>query len=172
MGLLYDLEPQMAQACDLIARCLTGGNKVLACGNGGSAADADHLVTEFVVRYLKDRRPYPAIALTESGGTLTAAGNDYGFDKIFARQVQALGKTGDVLIAFSTSGQSSNVLRALEQAAQMQMGSIAFLGRDGGSAKGLATIELIVPSQSTARVQEAHGVLIHALCEAIDGLQI
>ena len=102
-----------------------------------------------MVRYLKDRRPYPAIALTESGSTLTAAGNDYGFDQLFARQVQALGQPGDVLIVFSTSGKSVNILRALEQARHTNVDSIAFLGRDGGPAKGIATIELIVPNDST-----------------------
>jgi len=158
----------MIQATKRIVRCLKSGHKVLICGNGGSATDAAHLATEFVVRYLKDRRPYPAIALTESGSTLTAAGNDYGFDRVFARQVEALGQPGDVLIVFSTSGKSPNILRALEQARGMGVDSIAFLGRDGGPAKGMATIELIVPNESTARVQEAHAVLIHALCQMVE----
>ncbi len=165
---LQALEPQLDQAVKLIVDCLKNNHKVLACGNGGSAADAAHLVTEFVVRYIEDRRPYAAVALTESGSTLTAAGNDYGFDHTFARQVQALGQKGDVLIAFSTSGKSPNVLRALEQARTSNLSSIAFLGRDGGPAKGIATVDLIVPSQTTARIQEAHGVLIHVLCEMVE----
>ena len=165
---LRSLEPQLTQASDLVTKCLAAGHKVLACGNGGSAGDAAHLVTEFVVRYLDDRPPYAAVALTESGSTLTAAANDYGYDHVFARQVQALGKPGDVLIVFSTSGNSPSVLLALEKAKELGIDTIAFLGRGGGPAKGLATVELIVPSDSTARVQEAHAVLIHALCEAVE----
>jgi len=162
------LEPQMDRAIHLTTQCLASGHKILACGNGGSAADASHLVTEFVVRYLMDRRPYGAIALTESGSTLTAAGNDYGFDQVFARQVWALGQMGDVLVVFSTSGQSSNIVRALEQSGSSGIQSIAFLGQDGGAAKGLATVEIIVPSDCTARIQEAHILLIHALCESVE----
>lgn len=162
------LEPRIIQATEQVVRCLKNGHKVLVCGNGGSASDAAHLTTEFVVRYLHDRRPYPAIALTESGSTLTAAGNDYGFEQLFARQVEALGQPDDVLIVFSTSGKSVNILRALEQARSMGVDSIAFLGRDGGPAKGMATVELIVPNESTARVQEAHAVLIHALCQMVE----
>lgn len=162
------LEPEMIQATERVVRCLKNGHKVLACGNGGSAADAAHLVTEFVVRYLHDRPPYPAIALTESGSTLTAGGNDYGFDQVFARQVQALGQPGDVLIVFSTSGNSVNILQALERANVMKLDSIAFLGCDGGPAKSMATLELIVPNQSTARIQEGHAVLIHALCQMVE----
>ena len=165
---LSALEPGMIQATQRVVRCLKSGHKVLICGNGGSASDAAHLATEFVVRYLHDRRPYPAIALTESGSTLTAAGNDYGFDQLFARQVEALGQPGDVLIVFSTSGKSANILRALEQASSMGVDSIAFLGRDGGPAKGMATLELIVANESTARVQEAHAVMIHALCQTVE----
>ena len=165
---LRTLAPQLTQASDLVTKCLKGGHKVLACGNGGSAADAAHLVTEFVVRYLDDRPPYAAVALTESGSTLTAAANDYGYDHAFARQVQALAQPGDVLIVFSTSGNSPSILRALEKAKELNVQSIAFLGRGGGKAKGMATVELTVPSGSTARVQEAHAVLIHALCEAVE----
>lgn len=165
---LMTIEPQMQKAIDLTAQCVMAGRKVLTCGHGGSAADAAHLATEFVVRYLKDRRPYPAIALTDSGSTLTAAGNDYGFDQIFARQIEALGQPDDCLAVFSTSGQSPAVVKALEQAGCNGLVSIAFLGRDGGAAKGLATVELIVPSDSTARIQEAHALLIHALCEAVE----
>ena len=127
----------------MIVQCLADGHKVLACGNGGSAGDAAHLVTEFVVRSIEDRQPYSAVALTESGATLTAAGNDYGFNEVFARQVLALGKPDDVLIVFTTSGKSPNILRALEQAKEIGTQSIAFLGRDGGAAKGKATVDLI-----------------------------
>jgi len=162
------LEGPLTQAADLVSRCLIGGQKLLVCGHGGSAADASHLATELVVRYVEDRRPYPAISLTESGSTLTAAGNDYGFEQVFARQVWAFGQLGDVLVVISTSGQSPAVLRALEQANKMGLASISLLGRDGGKAKGMANIDLIVPGDSTARIQEAHGVLIHALCEMVE----
>ena len=165
---LAGLEEQVVAAADLLAGVLKAGGKILACGNGGSAADASHLVTEFVVRFVEDRRPWPAIALTESGSTLTAAGNDYGFDEVFSRQVRGLGSKGDVLVAFTTSGNSANVLRALDAAAEAGLPTIAMLGRDGGAAKGKATIELIVPSDSTARIQEGHGVLIHALLELVE----
>ena len=166
---LPSLELQLTKAAELVSTAIADGHKVLACGNGGSACDASHLVTEFVVRYIDDRRPYPAITLTESGSTLTAGGNDYGFDHVFARQVAALGQSDDVLIVFTTSGQSPNVIKALEEAKRIGLSSIAFLGRDGGAAKGMATVDLIVPSDSTARIQEAHGLLIHALCELVEG---
>lgn len=165
---LRPLEPQLTQACDLVVAALKAGRKVLACGNGGSAADASHLVTELVVRYVQDRRPFAAVSLNESGSTLTAAGNDYSFDDVFARQVQALGQPGDVLAVFSTSGRSPNILKALKQARECGLKSVAFLGKDGGAARGQATAELIVTSQSTARVQEAHALLIHALCEMVE----
>ncbi len=165
---LEALEPLVIQAGELITKAIKDGHKVLTCGNGGSAADASHLATEFVVRYIQDRRPYPAIALTESGSTITAASNDYDYDQVFARQVWALGQQGDVLIVFSTSGRSPSILHALDQAHELGVNSIALLGRDGGPAKGKATIDLIVPNDSTARVQEAHTLLIHALCEMVE----
>ena len=138
------------------------------CGNGGSAADASHFATELVVRFAKDRRALPAICLASDSGILTAGGNDYGFDKIFARQVAAFGQTGDVLICLTTSGKSENVVRALEEAKARKLKTIAFLGRDGGSSVGIADVDLLVRSDSTARVQEAHQLLIHVLCETIE----
>jgi D-sedoheptulose 7-phosphate isomerase len=158
----------MAQAARLIDRCLRAGNKLLVCGNGGSAADASHFATELVVRFAKDRRALPAICLTSDSGILTAAANDYGFDEIFARQVAAFGVTGDVLICLTTSGKSKNVVRALQEAKARQMETIAFLGRDGGSTIGIADVDLLVKSDSTARVQEAHQLLLHVLCETIE----
>src|SRR4030095_10887404 len=143
-------------------------NKLLVCGNGGSAADASHFATEFVVRFTKDRRALPAICLASDSGILTAAGNDYGFDEIFARQVAAFGVRGDVLICLTTSGKSKNLIRALEEAKTRQLKPSAFLGRDGGSTVGIADIDLLVTSDSTARVQEAHQLLIHVLCEIIE----
>jgi D-sedoheptulose 7-phosphate isomerase len=141
---------------------------LLVCGNGGSAADASHFATELVVRFTKDRRALPAICLAGDSGILTAAGNDYGFDKIFARQVAAFGQAGDVLICLTTSGNSKNVVRALEEAKARSLKTIAFLGRDGGSTIGMADIDLLVKDDSTARIQEAHKLLIHVLCEIID----
>jgi phosphoheptose isomerase len=165
---LKRLEPQMAKAADLIEQRLRVGNKLLVCGNGGSAADAAHFATELVVRFARDRRSYPAICLASDGGLLTAAGNDYGFDEIFARQVAAFGLPGDVLICLTTSGKSKNMARALEEAKARKLKTIAFLGRDGGLTIGMADIDLLVRSDSTARIQEAHKLLLHVLCETIE----
>ena len=165
---LKKLQPQVARAADFIADCLTKGNKLLVCGNGGSASDAAHFATELVVRFAKDRPAYPAICLTGDGGLLTAAGNDYGFDEIFARQVAAFGVSGDLLICLTTSGKSKNVLRALEEARPRKLKTIAFLGRDGGSTVGIADVDLLVASDSTARIQEAHQLLLHVICEAME----
>ena len=165
---LSSLEPQMAQAADAIDQCLHAGNKLLVCGNGGSAADASHFATELVVRFAKERRALPAICLTSDSGILTAAGNDYGFDEVFARQVAAFGLPGDVLICLTTSGKSKNLVRALQEAKSRQMKTIALLGRDGGSTVGIADLDLVVKGDSTARVQEAHQLLLHVLCEIIE----
>src|SRR6059058_1566232 len=165
---LSSLEAQMVNAADLIEQCLRAGNKLLVCGNGGSAADAAHFATELVVRFAKDRRAYPAICLTSDGALLTAAANDYGFDEIFARQVAAFGVPGDVLICLTTSGKSRNVERALEEAKARKLKTIAFLGRDGGSTIGMADVDLLVHGDSTARIQEAHQLLLHVLCETIE----
>lgn len=165
---LFDLDAQVAKAADLIEESLRAGNKLLVCGNGGSAADASHFATEFVVRFTKDRPAYPAICLSGDGGLLTAAGNDYGFDEVFARQVAAFGLEGDVLICLTTSGKSRNVERALEEAKAHKLKTIAFLGRDGGSTIGMADVDLLVRSDSTARIQEAHQFLLHVLCETIE----
>jgi D-sedoheptulose 7-phosphate isomerase len=165
---LFDLDAQVAKAADLIEESLRAGNKLLVCGNGGSASDASHFATEFVVRFTKDRPAYPAICLSGDGGLLTAAGNDYGFDEVFARQVAAFGLEGDVLICLTTSGKSRNVERALEQAKAHKLKTIAFLGRYGGSTIGMADVDLLVRSDSTARIQEAHQLLLHVLCETIE----
>ena len=166
---LVDLESQLARAAELIEQCLRAGQKLLVCGNGGSAADAAHFATEFVVRFIKDRPAYPAICLASDGGLLTAAGNDYGFDEIFARQVAALGREGDLLVCLTTSGRSKNVIRALEEAKKRKLKIIALLGRDGGSTIGLADVDLLVSGTSTARIQEAHKLLLHVLCETVEG---
>jgi phosphoheptose isomerase len=162
---IADLESQISQAADLISNCLTNGGKVLACGNGGSAADAADFCTELACRFFEDRRPYPAINLAQGGSLLTATGNDYGFEEIFARQVRAFGNSGDVFVAISTSGKSKNIRRALEEARSRKLKTIALLGRDGGSTAGLADVDLVVKGDSTARIQEAHKFILHVVCE-------
>jgi len=165
---IADLDRPLAKAAEMVEQCLRGGNKLLVCGNGGSASDAAHFATELVVRFTKDRPAYPAIALAGDGGLLTAAGNDYGFDEVFARQVAAYGKENDLLICLTTSGKSKNVVRALEEAKTRKLKTIALLGRDGGSTIGMANIDLLVRGDSTARIQEAHKLLLHVLCEAVE----
>jgi D-sedoheptulose 7-phosphate isomerase len=162
------LEKPLNRAVSLVVRCLASDHKLLVCGNGGSASDATHVATEFLCRYCEDRRPYPAISLTANGEFMTAVCNDYHFDEIFARQIWGLGQPGDLLIAFTTSGKSRNVLRALEEANRKKMKSICFLGRDGGFTKGVATLDLLVPGANTARIQEGQKLLFHVLCEAAD----
>ena len=165
---LSGLATPFGAATEAVQRCLAAEQKILVCGNGGSAADAAHFATEIVVRFAAERPAYPAICLSNDGGTLTAAGNDYGFDEIFARQVAAFGRTGDVLVCLTTSGNSRNVQRALEEGNARGLTTIALLGRDGGGCRGLAAIELLVASRSTARIQEAHMLLLHVLCEAVE----
>src|SRR6266516_6666118 len=165
---LSSLEGQMVEAADLIEQCLRAGNKLLVCGNGGSAADAAHFATELVVRFARDRRAQPAICLASDGGLLTAAANDYGFNEIFARQVAAFGRPGDVLICLTTSGKSKNVMRVLEEGKRRKLKTVALLGRNGGSTIGMADVDILVASDSTARIQEAHQLLLHVLCEIIE----
>jgi phosphoheptose isomerase len=163
-----NLESQILQAADLLLETLIQGRKVLVCGNGGSASDSAHLATEIACRFLIDRRPYPAISLSSEGGLMTAIGNDYSFDEIFSRQVEGFGQPGDLLIAFTTSGKSKNVTLALKTARKSGLKTIAFLGRDGGECKGIADIELLVSHPVTAKIQEAHKVIIHLLCELVE----
>jgi D-sedoheptulose 7-phosphate isomerase len=160
--------PALGRAVKLLTDCLTGGHKLLVCGNGGSSADASHIVAEIVGRFVDDRRGYPAIALSDPTGVLTAVSNDYGFDNVYARQVEAFGRRGDVLLVISTSGNSPNILRALEMADKIGLTTISLLGKDGGKARGLAAVEMIVEQRVTARVQEAHQLLYHSLCQALD----
>jgi phosphoheptose isomerase len=165
---LAGLEAQVEAASAIIAEAFLSGHKLLACGNGGSAADASHLTTEFVARYDRERRAYPAISLASHGGDLTAIGNDYSFADLFARQVQAYGSPGDALAVFSTTGNSENVFRALLAAKDQKLKTIAFLGRDGGDCAGLADVELLVAGKATARIQEGHKFLLHTICELVD----
>ena len=152
----------------VLADCLKYGGKVMACGNGGSAADACHLATELLCRFEQERRALPAISLTADGSFLTAAGNDYAFERVFSRQVEGLARAGDVLVVFSTSGNSPNILLALRMAREKGIKSVALLGRDGGKAAGLADVEIIVPDPVTARIQEAHQRIIHLLCGVVE----
>ena len=155
----------------LVAVCLKAvrnGNKIVFFGNGGSAADAQHLATELAVRYERDRAPIAALALTTDTSTLTAIGNDYGFDDLFSRQVEALCRPGDVVIGISTSGNSENVIRALKAARNLDAVAAGFGGRDGGRMRGLADPLLVVPSDDTARIQEMHITLGHMLCGALE----
>ena len=157
------------RALELVRETVRHGGTLLFCGNGGSAADAQHLATEYVVRYMKDRRAYPAIALTTDTSLLTAAGNDLGFEEIFARQVEALARPGDLLIIHSTSGNSPNVLRAAETARAKQVKVLAFAARGGGRLKALSDVMVIVPTDRTDRAQEIHLCMEHAICEAVEG---
>lgn len=165
---IRSLEEPLAKAAKVVLTALTSGKKLLFCGNGGSAADSAHMATEFTCRFKDDRRPYPAIALNVDGGLLTAIGNDYAFQDIFARQVQAFGQPGDVLVSLTTSGKSRNILSALEEARRRKVRTIAFLGKGGGFTAGAAEIELVVPGNVTARIQEAHKFLLHVLCEIVE----
>lgn len=160
-------EPVVA-AADTLCRCFSGGGKVLLLGNGGSASDAQHIAAEWTGRLLSDRPALPALALTANTSDLTAIGNDYGFDRIFARLVEAHGREGDVLIAISTSGNSGNVLAAVGEARRLGLHSIGLTGGSGGKLKDLVEIGLCVPSGHTGRIQEAHIALLHAICEIVD----
>jgi D-sedoheptulose 7-phosphate isomerase len=151
-----------------VSNCLMQGGKLLFMGNGGSASDSQHLAAEFVGRYEKERRPLAAVALTTDTSILTAVGNDYGFEKIFERQIEALGKKGDVLFAISTSGNSKNVLIGVHKAKQMNIYTIGFSGGSGGELKSLVDLSLVIPSKKTSRIQESHIFIGHMLCECVD----
>ncbi|MES2709789.1 MAG: SIS domain-containing protein [Verrucomicrobiota bacterium] len=165
---LRSLESMVSGASQRMAEALAAGGKILACGNGGSAAESGHLTTELLCRLVKDRKPLPAVNLSGDAGFLTATANDYSFNEVFARQVAGLGQPGDVLVAFTTSGNSPNVLRALEAAREKGIFSIALLGRDGGQAAELADLALIVPVPATMHIQEGHQVLLHILCAQVE----
>jgi len=159
---------QLDACAGIITEALLGGKKVLTAGNGGSAADALHLSEELVGRYKNNRRALPAIALVADGTALTCIGNDFGFDHIFSRQIEALGSAGDVLILFTSSGNSANLLLALEMAHSRGVRTVVLTGRGGGKLKGRAEAEWIVPSSSGARVQELHGWAIHVILEVVE----
>ena len=162
-----EVDHVMVQADDMAER-LRRGCKIMVCGNGGSAADAQHLAAELSGRYLKERGALAGIALTTDTSALTAIGNDYGFDFIFSRQVEALGRPGDLLIAISTSGNSPNIIKAVESAKLLGVRTLGLLGRDGGRLKALVDDALVVPSPVTARIQEVHQMVYHFWCEILD----
>jgi D-sedoheptulose 7-phosphate isomerase len=161
---LRPLEAAVMAAGRQIATSLRDGGKVLLCGNGGSAADSQHIAAELTGRFIHDRRPLAAIALSTDTSALTCIANDYSFDEVFARQVEALGRAGDCLVAISTSGNSPNVVRAAETARRIGVTVVGLLGRDGGRLASLCDVPIVVPEQSTARIQEAHIFIGHTLC--------
>jgi len=165
-----ELPPVLERAVAAMHGCLRAGGKVLACGNGGSAADAQHLAAELVGRFREERRALAAIALTADTALLTALGNDYGYQRVFARQVEALAQRGDVLLAFSTSGNSPNVVEAAQTARRLGCTVIGLTGAGGGTLAAHADLILKAPSNTVARIQEVHTLCIHVLCEALDAL--
>lgn len=171
---LIKLEKKIFESIGLISSTLKNGKKILICGNGGSAADAQHLAAEFLIRLRPNvnRRPFPVISLAQDTSTITACGNDLGYDNIFSRNLEALANFGDTLLVISTSGQSKNILKVLKKSKQMNINSIAFLGKKGGKCKGLADIELIVESNNTARIQECHIFLGHYIFEKVEDILV
>jgi D-sedoheptulose 7-phosphate isomerase len=165
---LAGIRPAIDAAAELITSTLRGGGKLLICGNGGSAAEASHFATELVGRFDGKRRSLPAIALSSDGSLVSCIGNDFGFEQVFSRQIEGLAKPGDLVVAITSSGNSPNVVAALHEAKRLGVKTVAFLGRGGGNARGLATCELLVPGNRGASAQESHLFLIHYFCEIID----
>jgi len=168
MALLPTLETQVLAVGKRMAGVLSSGGKLMFCGNGGSAADSQHLASELTGRFIKDRRPLAGLALSTDSSALTCIANDYSFDDVFARQLQGLGRAGDGLVAISTSGNSANVLRAVEAARALGVYTLGLLGRDGGKLAGLCDDAIVVPHGVTARIQEAHILIGHTLCGLIE----
>jgi len=162
------LGPDLDRALAMVRETVNGGGTLFFCGNGGSAADAQHMATEYVVRYMRDRRAYPAVALTTDTSLLTAAGNDFGFEQIFSRQVQALARRGDLIVIHSTSGNSPNVLRAAEAARAQSVRVLAFSAGNGGKLRALADHCVVIPTTRTDRAQELHMCLEHLICELVE----
>jgi D-sedoheptulose 7-phosphate isomerase len=163
-----ELEAEMDGALELVRATVARSGTLFFCGNGGSAADAQHMATEYVVRYMRNRRAYPAIALTTDTSLLTAAGNDIGFENVFSRQVEALAKPGDLLVIHSTSGNSPNVLRAAEAARAKGVKVLAFTARDGGALRDLADHNVVIPTTRTDRAQELHLCIEHVICDVVE----
>ena len=162
------MEHAFLAAAELCRAAIAAGNRIMLCGNGGSAADAQHAAAELCGRFRRERRGLPAIALTTDTSAITAIANDYGFERIFARQIEALGQSGDVLVAISTSGGSANVLAAVEYASELGMKTIGLAGKGGGRLAALCDVALVAPADDTERVQEAHIFLLHCLCAAVE----
>jgi D-sedoheptulose 7-phosphate isomerase len=160
--------PSLEEALTMVRETVRGGGTLFFCGNGGSAADAQHIATEYVVRYMRDRRPYPAVALTTDTSLLTAAANDMGFESVFARQVDALARAGDLLVIHSTSGNSPNVLAAAKAAKAKGVRVLAFSARDGGALRELADHSIVIPTPRTDRAQELHLCIEHLICELVE----
>jgi D-sedoheptulose 7-phosphate isomerase len=165
---LQTIEPDVARAGEALVNALRAGGKAMFCGNGGSAADSQHIAAEFTGRFINDRRPLAGLALSTDSSALTCISNDYGYEHVFVRQVQALGKAGDCLVGISTSGNSANVLRAFDHARTAGIVTIGLLGRDGGALAGLSDVAIVVPSNVTARIQEAHIMIGHILCGMVE----
>lgn len=162
------LAGQIEQVTAMVRETLAAGGTLYFAGNGGSAADAQHIATEYTIRYLRTRRALRAVALTTDTSALTAAGNDFSFDEIFSRQVEALGRAGDLLFVHTTSGNSPNCLRAIEVAKGLGLKTVALTAKDGGKVKGMADVTIIVPTTRTDRAQELHLAIQHAICDAVD----
>ncbi len=170
-SVMDELAPLIAQAAIQMFQALVSGRKIMACGNGGSAADAQHFSAELINRFERERPPLAAVALTTDTSILTSIGNDYHFDEVFSKQVRALGQPGDVLLAITTSGNSRNVLRAIEAAHEREVLCVMLTGRNGGDVNALVSerdVNICVRASSTARIQEVHGIVIHCLCDLID----
>lgn len=164
----FNLENKIEKAADITASCLENNGKILLCGNGGSAADSQHIAAEFVNKFYQDRKGLPAIALTTDSSIITAVGNDYQYDKIFEKQIDALGKPNDVLMAISTSGNSRNVIKALEKAKKMNINTIGLTGKDGAKMKNLVDLLIDVPSEDTPQIQEIHLTVEHLICLLVE----
>jgi len=162
------IEPSIIEIATLFVKTLNNRGKIIFMGNGGSAADSQHLAAEFVGRFKKERNPLAAISLTTDTSIITAIGNDYGYDQIFIRQIQALAQSADLVVAISTSGNSSNVVTAVRKAKEMGVKTVGFLGKDGGKLKNLVDCQLTIPFSDTARVQEMHALVGHIICEIVD----
>ena len=167
-AVIENLKPTILEACKLVVETINAGNKVLLCGNGGSAADAQHIATEFTGRYVSERRGLPAIALSTDTSALTSIGNDYGFERIFDRQVEALAKPGDLIWGISTSGNSENVINAFNTAKKHGCKTLGFSGKTGGKFVGNCDLNVIVPENITARIQEMHILIGHIICQTVD----
>lgn len=165
---LREAMPDLERACEIVRDTVRRGGTLFFCGNGGSAADAQHMATEYVVRYARNRKAYPAVALTTDTSLLTATGNDFGFDFVFSRQVEALCRPGDLLVIHSTSGNSPNVLEAAKAARAKGVAVLAFSARDGGELRALADHSVIVPTQRTDRAQEVHLCVEHIICDVVE----